>query len=139
MKHNFIRKFLSVMLSCSVMVLNPVNGSSEEYAASEVLDIYRHKVELLNGKYGTDFHIAEFDMTETELNDMLTEYLNMTDEEFEQHFLDMKESSERFLKEQSETHVMYSESSKITLDDLLRSGYEISVCRDCVEVEDITV
>lgn len=109
MKHNFIRRVLSVMLSCSVMVLGSVNVSSEEITVSNALGIYERKFELLNEKYGTDFQIATFDMTEAELNDLLMSYLNMTDEEFEEYFLDMKEKCEYFLQEQSENHVIYSE------------------------------
>ena len=130
MKHNFIRKILSVILSCSVMALSTVTVSSEEYAAPDVLEIYQHKLELLNEKYGTDFHIATFSMTETEINDLMAEYLNMTDEEFEEYFLDLKEKSERFLKEeQSKNHVMYSGiNSYSSLDELLRTDAEVNFC-----------
>lgn len=120
MKHNFIRKLLSVMLSCSVMALGCVNVSSEEYSALNSLEVYKHKFELLNEKYGTDFHIATFNMTETELNDLLTDYLNMTDEEFETYFIDMKEKSDDFLKRQSEQNVIYCENEMYATDDLLR-------------------
>lgn len=120
MKHNFIRNLLSVMLSCSVMILGCVNVSSEEYSALDSLEFYKHKFELLNEKYGTDFQIATFDMTEAELSDLLTGYLNMTDEEFEAYFLDMKEKCEQFLQAQSEGNIIYSKNENRSNDNTLR-------------------
>ena len=97
----------------------------DENTALDALEIYKHKFDLLNEKYGTDFQIATFDMTESELNDLLAGYLNMTDEEFEEYFVDMKEKSERFLKEQSEGHFTYSNNDGYSIDDMLREDGEI--------------
>lgn len=107
---------------------------SEENTNPDVLEIYKHKFELLNEKYGTDFQIATFNMTETELNDLLTDYLNMTDEEFEAYFIDMKEKSDDFLQRQSENHVIvYSVKDSCSFDDMLLEDGNISICKNLVE------
>lgn len=135
MKHNFIRKVLSAALACSVMVLGSVNVSSTESGentVSDLLGVYEHKFELLNEKYGTDLHIAAPVMTEAELNDLLTRYASMTDEEFEEYFLDNKEKSEYYLQAQSENHVVYYDYGKniCSLDDILREGGKVTFSKN---------
>ena len=133
MKHNFIRKILSLMLSCSIMMLCSINVSSEENNVLNTLEIYRHKFEVFNEKYGTDFQIATFDMTETELNDLLVQYSEMTDEEFEEYFLDMKEKCECFLQAQSENIMIYNEKKIYSNNNPLQNDNDTTY-----EVENVT-
>lgn len=103
------------------------NEETEEDNTSELLEIYNRKFELLNEKYGTDFEIAVWSVTKAKLDELLTGYSQMTDEEFEEYFLDLKEKSDAYLKQQSELHGTYSKRSGCTFDDLLRMGAEITV------------
>ncbi len=119
MKHNFIRKVLSVMLSCSIMVLGSVNVSSEENVTSDSINIYVQKFELLNEKYGTNFVIAIPDMTESEINDLFEFYSEMTDEEFEEYFLGLKKERDAFMQMQSEIHGVISSKEKLSRDNKL--------------------
>lgn len=117
MKHNFIRKVISVMLSCSIMMLGSVNVSSEENITSDSINIYVQKFELLNEKYGTSFVIAIPDMTESEINDLLEFYSGMTDEEFEEYFLGLKKERDAFMQKQSEIHGVISIKEKLLSDN----------------------
>ena len=74
---------------------------------SDTLDIYIHKFEVLNEKYGTSFVLDTSYLTESEINDFLEEYSAMTDEEFEEYFVGIIEARDSFLQELSENHVIY--------------------------------
>ncbi|MBQ3160615.1 MAG: hypothetical protein IJC04_00655 [Oscillospiraceae bacterium] len=91
-----IQKFVSILLSvimcCSVFSFNV---SSEE--CSDTIEIYIQKLERFNEKYKTSFELDIYNKSVSDLDEIIVFYSQMTDDEFEEYFLDLKQQYEIWL------------------------------------------
>ena len=92
MKKN-VKKIISLMLSTIMCCVTfTFNVSSDEYSELDTINSCTEKLDRFNEKYGTMFALDENN------DETLSFYSQMTDEEFEEYFLDVKRNYEDWLE-----------------------------------------
>lgn len=107
-----IRKFIGILLS-TLLCCSTLNWkiSSVEYSVSDTVKIYQEKLERFNEKYQTSFCFDTENKNDEELSKMIAPYVKMSDEEFEEFFINIKNNYESWLSNLNKENESHKESN----------------------------